>query len=50
VGIPVLGWESPGPANVPGLLLAPLPLRYANAAGRSGPLDYRHIFNGLVDN
>jgi len=26
VGIPVLGWESPGPANVPVLLLAPLPL------------------------
>jgi integral membrane sensor domain MASE1 len=26
VGISVLGWESSGPANVPGLLLAPLPL------------------------
>ena len=26
VGIPVLGWESQGPANVPVLLLAPLPL------------------------
>jgi hypothetical protein len=25
-------------------------IRYLNAAGRSGPLDIRHIFNGLVDN
>ena len=25
-------------------------VRYLNAAGRSGPLDIRHIFNGLVDN
>ena len=25
-------------------------IRYLNAAGRDGPLDIRHIFNGLVDN
>jgi PAS domain S-box-containing protein len=36
VGIPVLGWESPGPAIVPGLLLAPLPFLLW-AAVRLGP-------------
>jgi integral membrane sensor domain MASE1 len=36
VGIPVLGWESPGPGNVPGLLLAPLPFLLW-AAVRLGP-------------
>jgi PAS domain S-box-containing protein len=36
VGIPVLGWESAGPWNVPGLLLAPLP-PLLWAAVRLGP-------------
>ncbi|HEY4736256.1 MAG TPA: MASE1 domain-containing protein [Xanthobacteraceae bacterium] len=36
VSIPVLGWRFPGPANVPALLLAPLPLLLW-AAVRLGP-------------
>ena len=36
VGIPVFGWETPGPGNVPALLLAPLPFLLW-AAVRLGP-------------
>jgi signal transduction histidine kinase len=36
VGVPVFGWEPPGTGNVPGLLLAPLPILLW-AAVRLGP-------------